>query len=189
MQTHLLLRENPRALALRPTVLEEAPSGVLVFEEYQGSNSRAIAKLYGPSEFEDQQWRILNSRPVFGCLGLITVRNGKCWHSVCVCVFCTNALACGIECFVAIVTDCVSVGRIRAGEEVYKIQSVSFYSLSSNNYDDFVDPASWDDDWDQPNNNNGNVIQHPCAQLQKLFSVGSFYFTPDFDLTKTVQAR
>ncbi|OAC97711.1 hypothetical protein MUCCIDRAFT_116692, partial [Mucor lusitanicus CBS 277.49] len=132
------------------------------------SNSRAIAKLYGPSEFEDQQWRILNSRPVFGCLGLITVRN---------------------ECFVAIVTDCVSVGRIRAGEEVYKIQSVSFYSLSSNNYDDFVDPASWDDDWDQPSNNNGNIIQHPCAQLQKLFSVGSFYFTPDFDLTKTVQAR
>ncbi|KAL0139771.1 DNase I-like protein [Mucor lusitanicus] len=168
MQTHLLLRENPRALALRPTVLEEAPSGVLVFEEYEGSNSRAIAKLYGPSEFEDQQWRILNSRPVFGCLGLITVRN---------------------ECFVAIVTDCVSVGRIRAGEEVYKIQSVSFYSLSSNNYDDFVDPASWDDDWDQPSNNNGNIIQHPCAQLQKLFSVGSFYFTPDFDLTKTVQAR
>ncbi|CAO0793176.1 unnamed protein product [Mucor circinelloides] len=168
MQTHLLLRENPRALALRPTVLEEAPSGVLVFEGYEGSNSRAIAKLYGPSEFEDHQWRILNSRPVFGCLGLITVRN---------------------ECFVAIVTDCVSVGRIRAGEEVYKIQSVSFYSLSSNNYDDFVDPASWDDDWDQPSNNNGNVIQHPCAQLQKLFSVGSFYFTPDFDLTKTVQAR
>lgn len=92
-----------------------------------------------------------------------------------------------LECFVAIVTDCVSVGRIRAGEEVYKILSVSFYSLSSNNYDDFVDPASWDDDWDQPSN--GNVLQHPCAQLQKLFSVGSFYFTPDFDLTKTVQAR
>lgn len=166
MQTHLLLRENPRTLALRPTVLEEAPSGVLVFEQYEGSNSRAIAKLYGPSEFEDNQWRILNSRPVFGCLGLITVQS---------------------ECFVAIVTDCMSVGRIRAGEEVYKIQSVSFYSLSSNNYDDFVDPASWDDDWDQPSN--GNVIQHPCAQLQKLFSVGSFYFTPDFDLTKTVQAR
>ncbi|KAI8640786.1 Endonuclease/exonuclease/phosphatase [Parasitella parasitica] len=152
MQTHLLLRENPRALALRPTVLEEAPSGVLVFEEYEGSSSRAMAKLYGPSDFEDNQWRILNS-----------------------------------QCFVAIVTDCVSVGRIRAGEEVYKISSVSFYSLSSNNYDDFVDPANWDDDWDQ--SGNGNVLQHPCAQLQKLFSVGSFYFTPDFDLTKTVQAR
>jgi hypothetical protein len=77
MQTHLLLRENPRTLALRPTVLEEAPSGVLVFEQYEGSNSRAIAKLYGPSEFEDNQWRILNSRPVFGCLGLITVQSGN----------------------------------------------------------------------------------------------------------------
>lgn len=92
MQTHLLLRENPRALALRPTVLEEAPSGVLVFEGYEGSNSRAIAKLYGPSEFEDHQWRILNSRPVFGCLGLITVRNGKvkAYASECVYTYTPN---------------------------------------------------------------------------------------------------
>ncbi|OBZ85798.1 Inositol-1,4,5-trisphosphate 5-phosphatase 1 [Choanephora cucurbitarum] len=165
MQSHLLLREYPRALALRPTVLEEAPSGVLVFEEYQGSDTRAITKLYPPSEFEDAQWHILNSRPVFGCLGLITVQS---------------------ECFVAIVTDCVSVGRIRAGEEVYKIQSVSFYSLSSARYDDLDDPSgNWDDEWEP----NTTAIQHPCSQLQKLFSVGSFYFTPDFDLTKTVQAR
>lgn len=79
MQTHLLLREFPRALALRPTVLEEAPSGVLVFKEYEGvdKSSRAIAELHGPSEFEDTQWRILNSRPVFGCLGLITMQSGK----------------------------------------------------------------------------------------------------------------
>jgi hypothetical protein len=79
MQTHLLLREYPRALALRPTVLEEAPSGVLVFEEYAGggNSNRAIAKLFAPSEFEDSQWRILNSRPVFGCLGLITIQSGK----------------------------------------------------------------------------------------------------------------
>lgn len=86
MQTHLLLREYPRALALRPTVLEEAPSGVLVFEEYaaanggttpSSTNNRAIAKLFAPSEFEDSQWRILNSRPVFGCLGLITIQSGK----------------------------------------------------------------------------------------------------------------
>lgn len=77
MQTHLLLRESPRALALRPTVLEEAPSGVLVFEEYAGSVERAVAKLLVPSEFEDSKWRILNSRPVFGCLGLINVQSGK----------------------------------------------------------------------------------------------------------------
>jgi hypothetical protein len=85
MQTHLLLREFPRALALRPTVLEEAPSGVLVFKEYENSDSktsRAIAELHGPSEFEDAQWRILNSRPVFGCLGLITIQSGKIKHKL-----------------------------------------------------------------------------------------------------------
>ncbi|CDS10954.1 hypothetical protein LRAMOSA03219 [Lichtheimia ramosa] len=182
MQTHLLLREHPRALALRPMMLHEAPSGVLMFEQYTTSlptTDRAIAKLLPPSDFEDSSWRILNSRPVFGCLGMINLMG---------------------ECFVAIVTDCVPVGRIRAGEEVYRIQSVSFYSLSSSKYDDLEDPDRYppynnstitngsttppSDDWEQP-----SPIQHPCAQLEKLFAVGNFYFTPDFDLTKTVQAR
>ncbi|KAI9272507.1 SacI homology domain-containing protein [Sporodiniella umbellata] len=160
MQTHLLLREHPRALALRPTVLGEAPPAVLVLEEHE--KNKATAKLYSPAEFEDSEWRILNSRPVFGCLGLITVQS---------------------ECFVAVVTDCISVGRIRAGEEVHKIQSVSFYSLSSARYDDFMEFSDSYDSDDTENN-----VQHPCIQLQKLFSTGNFYFTLDFDLTKTVQA-
>lgn len=74
MQTHLLLREHPRALALRPTVLGEAPPAVLVLQEHE--SNKATAKLYNPTEFEDSEWRILNSRPVFGCLGLITVQSG-----------------------------------------------------------------------------------------------------------------
>ncbi|KAI8079720.1 SacI homology domain-containing protein [Halteromyces radiatus] len=180
MESHLLLREHPRALALRPTVLEEAPSGVLVLEQHKlnlpTSTTKAMATLVSPSDFEDSQWRILNSRPVFGCLGLIDILG---------------------ESFVAIVTDCISLGRIRAGEEVYKIQSVTFYSLTSSKYDNInLMTDDWDsDDWlDQPtiNNNGGNdngVFQHPCAQLQKLLSIGNFYFTPDFDLTKTVQKR
>lgn len=79
MQTHLLLREHPRALALRPMMLHEAPSGVLMFEQYTTSlptTDRAIAKLLPPSEFEDSSWRILNSRPVFGCLGMINLMGG-----------------------------------------------------------------------------------------------------------------
>lgn len=92
-----------------------------------------------------------------------------------------------VECFVVIVTDCVSVGRIRAGEEVYKILSVSFYSLTSSKYDDLVDIPGRDTDSDE--NYPEPAIEHPCSPLQKLFSIGNFYFTPDFDLTKTVQAR
>lgn len=83
MQTHLLLREYPRALALRPTVLEEEASGVLVFEEYKNAENKAIAKLVESSDFEDSEWRILNSRPVFGCLGLITVQSGIFFFSYC----------------------------------------------------------------------------------------------------------
>ncbi|KAI9019211.1 SacI homology domain-containing protein [Phycomyces nitens] len=171
MQTHLLLREHPRALALRPTVLEEAPSGVLVFEQYNAHGiDKTMTRLLPPSEFEDSSWKILNGRPVFGCLGLIDIKK---------------------ECFVAIVTDCISVGRIRAGEEIYRIQSVSFYSLASSKYDDLdlSSKENWEtEELDQPNAS-PTTLQHPCLQLQKLFSIGNFYFTPDFDLTKTVQAR
>ena len=80
MQIHLLLRDHPRALALRPTVLHEAPSGVLMFEQYSNSSimgDRAVTKLLPLGEFEDTSWRILNSRPVFGCLGMINVMGGK----------------------------------------------------------------------------------------------------------------
>ncbi|SAM08738.1 hypothetical protein [Absidia glauca] len=200
MESHLLLREHPRALALRPSVLDEAPSSVLVLEQHKQSPhsgpTKAMATLVPPGKFEDSQWRILNSRPVFGCLGIIDILG---------------------ESFVAIVTDCVSLGRIRAGEEVYKILSVGFYSLSSAKYDNvnIVNGGYDSEDWlgsDQQsalvtttlaagattagastmgNNANGDngILQHPCAQLQKLLSIGSFYFTPDFDLTKTVQSR
>jgi hypothetical protein len=86
-----------------------------------------------------------------------------------------------------VVTDCIQVGKVRPGEDVYKIQNVSFYSLATSLYDDLdsvYSKDSWDTDEDmQP------TLQHPCAQLQKLFANGSFYFTPDFDLTRTVQAR
>jgi hypothetical protein len=93
-----------------------------------------------------------------------------------------------IECFLAVVTDCVPVGRVRPGEDVYKIQTVNFYSLANSQYDD-LDSTYNKETWDSDDDTQANMIQHPCAQLQKLFSNGSFYFTPDFDLTRTVQAR
>lgn len=86
------------------------------------------------------------------------------------------------------VTDCIQVGRVRPGEDVYKIQNVNFYSLATSLYDD-LDSAYNKDSWDTDDDTQSNILQHPCAQLQKLFANGSFYFTPDFDLTRTVQAR
>ncbi|ORX47966.1 hypothetical protein DM01DRAFT_1338802 [Hesseltinella vesiculosa] len=125
-----------------------------------------MATLVSSSDFEDARWHILNARPVFGCLGLIDVSG---------------------ETFVAIVTDCQSVGRIRPGEEVYKINTVAFYSLVSSKYDNMnVSTGDWDaEEWE----NDSAVLQHPCEPLQKLLSSGSFYFTPDFDLTRTLQSR
>lgn len=81
MQTHLFVSESPRSLALRPTVLEEAPSGVLIFEQIEANgrpsdHHKCNVKLIGSPEFDVSQYTILNSRPVYGCLGLINVQNG-----------------------------------------------------------------------------------------------------------------
>jgi hypothetical protein len=82
MQTHLFVSDKPRSLALRPTVLEEAPSGVLIFEQLNRQNNpsdhpKCNVKLIGSPEFDASQYSILNSRPVYGCLGLINVQNGR----------------------------------------------------------------------------------------------------------------
>ncbi|RUO95955.1 SacI homology domain-containing protein [Jimgerdemannia flammicorona] len=173
MQSVILVRDNPRSLALRPAVIGVDTPSVLIFEQhaedyYRPSYPRCTVKLARPHEFDLSKYIYLNSRPVFGCLGLIHISN---------------------DIFLAVVTDCQHIGRIRPGEEVYRIQSVSFYSLSSNVYDD-LDLGYKNDAWDdEASEQNPQAVQHPCAQLQKLFASGSFYFSPDFDLTRTVQAR
>lgn len=75
MQSLLLLREHPRGLALRPTVLQqEANYGALVLDE--SDRHRVVANFVPLVDFDDSSWRILNSRPVFGCLGMIQVASG-----------------------------------------------------------------------------------------------------------------
>ncbi|KAL1916229.1 uncharacterized protein VTP21DRAFT_5846 [Calcarisporiella thermophila] len=166
MQSTLLVRNNPRSLCLRPVQISgDTPASVLVFEQYHGSvDPKCVVRLVPVDEFDVSNYTYLNAHPVYGCLGLIHVNN---------------------EIFLSVITDCIHLGKIRPGESVHRITDVAFYSLSNGLWDDVdsYNARSYDEDDD------GTPVAHPCNSLKKLFANGSYYFSSDFDLTRTVQAR
>jgi hypothetical protein len=120
-------------------------------------------------------YRTLSPVAVHGTLGLITISN---------------------DVFICVVTGASKVASVRPGETVERIYAVEFYCLNNSNYDsiaaDDIDP--YGDGLRQDNYYGQNLSQrdpaeHPCAELQKLLSNGSFYFSTDFDLTNRLQDR
>ncbi|KAL6834790.1 SacI homology domain-containing protein [Trichoderma camerunense] len=126
-----------------------------------------------------KDYRPLTSRPVYGTLGLIAI-NG--------------------EVFLSVITHAVRAATVRPGETVERIASVDFYCLSSADYDDVVPLESLDDSSDVFGYNSSSpysqglsrrevAVEHPCHDLRRLLSNGSFYYSTDFDLTNRVQDR
>lgn len=129
-----------------------------------------------------KDYRRLTPRPVYGTLGLISI-NG--------------------EVFLSIITHAVRAATVRPGETVERIASVDFYCLSSADYDDVVPLESLDSDfqdaslaYNQSSSPYGQglsrrevVVEHPCHELRRLLSNGSFYYSTDFDVTNRIQNR
>ena len=78
------------------------------------------------------------------------------------------------ECFVGVVSSVSSIGSLDSAL-VYNIQKVSFYSIQSSRFDSLTDS---DPD-----------TVHPCWLLKRILESGSFYFSPDVDLTRSTQKR
>ncbi|CUM65710.1 uncharacterized protein PRCAT00003358001 [Priceomyces carsonii] len=123
---------------------------------------------------KENGYKVLISRDVHGCLGLITVEE---------------------QVFLVVITGAIKeIAQPLRYETVDKIYSVEFVSLTSDEWD-FVtlDPngmpvqSSGADDYDDGNDYNRTV--HPCFELRKLLSNGSFYYSNDFDLTSLLQDR
>ncbi|KAH8129597.1 hypothetical protein ACSS6W_006531 [Trichoderma asperelloides] len=127
-----------------------------------------------------KDYRPLTPRPVYGTLGLISI-NG--------------------EVFLSVITQAVRAATVRPGETVERIASVDFYCLSSANYDDVVPLELLDGDSSDVFGYNSSspygqglgrrdvAIEHPCHDLRRLLSNGSFYYSTDFDLTNRAQDR
>lgn len=128
-----------------------------------------------------RDYRSLTPRPVYGTLGLISA-NG--------------------EVFLSVITRANRAATIRPGETVERILTVDFYCLSSTNYDDVVPLESLEPDVSDGQSMSGSqgpygqslsrrdvTIEHPCHELRKLLSNGSFYYSTDFDVTNRLQDR
>lgn len=128
-----------------------------------------------------KDYRPLSPRPIYGTLGLIAI-NG--------------------EVFLSVINQATRVATVRPGETVEQIEGVAFYCLSSANYDDVVplDPLETDPSdaissygqtspYGQNLGRQNGLPEHPCHELRKLLSNGSFYYSTDFDVTNRMQDR
>ncbi|KAK4105843.1 hypothetical protein N658DRAFT_417551 [Parathielavia hyrcaniae] len=116
----------------------------------------------------------LTPRPIYGTLGLISIER---------------------DVFLCVVTEASRVATLRPGETVEKIEAVQFFCLNSAEYDDVValDPDDLDSDaasvYGQGLGRRDVPVEHPCQELQKLLSNGTFYYSTDFDVTNRMQDR
>ncbi|CCC11590.1 putative synaptojanin-like protein [Sordaria macrospora k-hell] len=117
-------------------------------------------------------YRPLTSRPIYGTLGMISI---------------------GPDVFICVITQASRVATLRPGETVEKIESVQFFCLNSPAYDDvFLLDVHEEMDatavYGQPLGRR-DPMEHPCVELQKLLSNGTFYYSTDFDITNRMQDR
>ncbi|SPQ18154.1 b2308100-bce0-45c7-bb3e-237ae9db2810 [Thermothielavioides terrestris] len=119
-------------------------------------------------------YRPLTPRPIYGTLGLISI---------------------GRDVFLCVITQASRVATVRPGETVEKIEAVQFFCLNSAEYDEVValDPYEADSDaasgYGQGLGRRDMPEEHPCQELQKLLSNGTFYYSTDFDVTNRMQDR
>lgn len=157
----VLYKEHPRTIVI---CSEPCALGFRTLPQTPSDASAAVAvELLETLQVSRQNgYRALLHKDVYGCLGLIEV-DGKPYLSV--------------------ITGLIAhVARPVAGETVDKIYAVDFVLLVDSEWDDVgadaVGSAEIDDE-----------AVHPCHELRKLLSNGSFYFSNDFDLTSLLQDR
>lgn len=200
MSIRVLLREHPnRAIALVTTshalIFRHSPS---TNETPNAGSSMSLSSSRSPQEnngprcvvefakldaIDTRDYRSLNSshRTVHGTLGLITIEK---------------------DVFICVITGASKVAQVRPGETVERIYGVEFYCLNSSKYDSVtvdalsgINPYEIDrraeDDYSYGQNlrERDPLLEHPAAELTKMLSNGSFYYSTDFDLTNRMQDR
>lgn len=164
-------QEDPRTIAV------VSDTHALLFRQVSSKNGSrpavAVEMDLSSTVSASNNYRLLLNREVHGCLGLINVDK---------------------HLYLAVITGAMTnVAHPVSYESVDKIYAVEFLALGSSEWD-FVNLDS-----------NGMAVQtsadpedfdpsvprmvHPCFELKKLLSNGSFYFSNDFDLTSLLQNR
>ena len=137
-----------------------------------GSQPKCMVEFTRNTKNTLASYRPLTSQPIFGTLGLTAVDG---------------------DVFLCVVTHAARAATIRPGETVERISSVDFYCLSSAEYDDVFSLDNFEDFSEAHAQGlarrDMSIEQHPCQDLRKVLSNGTFYYSTDFDLTNRLQDR
>jgi synaptojanin len=164
-------------ILLRPgkkrTLALESTTHVLLFR-YIPETEKCAIEMIDKSTFISAPYKQLSRSKPHGFLGLIEM-NG--------------------DIFLCVITTRVNVAQPLNDENINKIGDVEFHSLTNDSWD-FLDLNSngypsvdADGVSSQPGDYVPRTPQHPCWELRKLLSDGSFFYSSDFDLTSTLQGR
>lgn len=171
----VLVREQPRSLALA------TETHVLVFRYFFHSQSGQLERPkciveFAPVEKCDlKQYKPLSNQECHGFLGIINMD-----HDVYLCT----------------ITRKAQVASPRPGETIFRIYGVEFHCLTKPDWD-FVNldsngyPMENTDSTStfEDRTRSAAYVEHPCNNIKKLLSNGSFYYSTDFDLTSVLQNR
>lgn len=125
----------------------------------------------------DAQYRALSPFECYGCLGLIEIN---------------------MDVFLCVITKGAEVARPRPGETVNRIYSVDFHCVNRGDWDFAnLDPNGYIIDYNVglagPTSDSLARLhvgtEHPCANIRKLLSNGSFYYSSNFDVATVLQYR
>lgn len=174
----VLYKDNPRTIVLYST------NHSLLFRQVNNKNTQesvVAIELIPNQDVKHGGFKQLIKREISGFLGFINVDD---------------------QVFLSFITGALpNVANPVEGESVDKIYSVDFVSLSKDTWDfatldsngmpvstnatGLNEENKFDDDY----NSLYASEPHPCNELKKLLSNGSFYYSNDFDLTSLLQNR
>ncbi|KAL1983930.1 hypothetical protein VTN96DRAFT_9783 [Rasamsonia emersonii] len=175
----VLCRDQPRrtiALATNKSVLLLSHTSTTIDPSRGASNHgdvpRCLVDFSSLSSVDLRDYRLLGEG--YGTLGLITLNN---------------------DVFICVVTASSRAATVRPGETILRIDNVEFYCLNRSDYEHSEDYqlasrfATEEINHDGIYDNKDIVTDHPFLALKRLLNDGSFYYSPDFNLTDRLQNR
>lgn len=131
------------------------------------TRAKCIVEFCHIDSLDMSHYRLLSHEECFGFLGLIEIDG-----DVYLCCITRKALA----------------ASPRPHETVFRIYGVEFHCLNKSDWDFVIlDSNGVGIQGQNPDEQRG--IEHPCSNLRKILSNGSFYYSTNFDLTSPLQNR
>lgn len=159
----LLINERTRVISL------VSKDHALLF--HTSDDGKVRIELSDRSSFNPQHFKQLSVRypKIHGFLGLIQIEDGI---------------------FLCVITGKTEMAQPLPHQTVNKIHGVEFHCLNKNNWDGLdIDNSGYPAVSNESDQQYQQVDQHPCHELRKLLSNGSFYYSSNFDLTSNLQKR